>query len=53
MIQGILVFITFIIAVGYVLNKFIIAPIIEKKKVLPNTLDGGKTKCGSSNCGCH
>ena len=53
MTQGILVLITFIIAVGYVLNKFIIDPITEKKKVSSGTLDGGKTKCGSSNCGCH
>lgn len=53
MLQGILVLITFVIAVGYILNKFVIAPIIEKKKVLSSSVDGDKSKCGSSNCGCH
>lgn len=53
MLQTILVIITFLIAACYVLNKFVVAPILEKKKVLPKSIDGGKAKCGSSNCGCH
>lgn len=53
-LQTLLVLITFLVAAGYLLNKFILSPILEKKKrTTPGTIDGGKTKCGNDNCGCH
>lgn len=54
-IQTVLVLITFCAALGYLLRKFVVIPIIEsrKKPILSRgTLDGGKTKCGNKNCGC-
>ncbi|MCT8339233.1 hypothetical protein [Luteirhabdus pelagi] len=52
--QTILVFITFALAVGFLLKKFIYDPIVDSRKTTPiGTLDGGKTKCGKSDCGCH
>ncbi|GEQ84753.1 hypothetical protein ULMS_02610 [Patiriisocius marinistellae] len=51
--QTTLVIITFIIAAGYLFNKFILASFLEKKKTSVGTLDGGNTKCGKSDCGCH
>lgn len=52
-IQLILVIITFIAAVGYILYTFIFKAMLNKKKRAIGTLDGGKTKCGNDNCGCH
>ncbi|WP_157663427.1 MULTISPECIES: hypothetical protein [unclassified Gilvibacter] len=54
MIQKILVFVVFAIAVGYLLKKFVWNPIFEsRRKPAVGTLDGGKTKCGNKDCGCH
>jgi len=53
MIQTILVIITFSLAAGFMLKKFVWNPIFESKGKSSNTLDGGKTKCGKSDCGCH
>jgi len=51
--QTLLVIITFLLAVGYLSYTFIFASILKKKKKPTGTLDGGKTKCGDANCGCH
>jgi len=53
MIQTILVVITFSLAAGFMLKKFVWNPIFESKEKSSNTLDGGKTKCGKNDCGCH
>lgn len=46
-LQNILVLITFIIAVGYVVTKFIWKPaFLQNKK-------GSDKACGSANCGCN
>ena len=44
-LQNILVFITFLVAVGYMISKFVWKPsfVIGKKK---------NAKCGVSGCGC-
>ena len=52
-IQLILVIITFIAAVGFILYTFVFKSILQKKKRALGTLDGGKTKCGNTDCGCH
>jgi len=51
--QTILVLITFSIAAGYVLRKFVWKPIFESRQSSSGTLDGDKTKCGKQDCGCH
>lgn len=51
--QTILVIITFIIAMGYVLKKFVWTPVFESRNTSSSTLDGNKTKCGKNDCGCH
>jgi len=51
--QSILVIITFLLAVGFLLKKFVWDSIFESKGKSSGTLDGGKTKCGNDNCGCH
>lgn len=51
--QKILVIITFSLAAGYLLKKFVWNPIMEKKQSTLGTFDGGKTKCGKNDCGCH
>ena len=51
--QTILVILTFILAVGFLLKKFVWDSIFEGRQKAPGTLDGGKTKCGDKNCGCH
>ncbi len=51
--QTILVIITFSIALFFLLKKFVWNPIFENKKKVLGTLDGGKTKCGDKDCGCH
>jgi hypothetical protein len=51
--QTFLVFITFSIAAGFLLKKFVWNPIFERKIKSSNTLDGNKIKCGKNDCGCH
>lgn len=51
--QTILVLITFLIAAGFLLKKFVWNPIFEGRQNSGGTLDGGKTKCGKKDCGCH
>jgi hypothetical protein len=53
--QTILVIATFSIAAGFLLKKFVWTPVFEKRKkaTVGATLDGGKTKCGDTGCGCH
>ena len=51
--QTILVIITFTLALGFLLKKFVWDAIFESKGKSSNTLDGGKTKCGKGDCGCH
>jgi len=53
MIQTILVIITFSLAAGFLIKKFVWDSIIETKGKSSGTLDGGKTKCGKSDCCCH
>lgn len=51
--QNILVLILFSLAVGFLIKKFVWTPIFETRKRSLGTLDGGKTKCGNKDCGCH
>ena len=51
--QTVLVFITFSIAAGFILKKFVWNPIFEGKGKASGTLDGDNTKCGKKDCGCH
>ncbi|WP_170134699.1 hypothetical protein [Marinirhabdus gelatinilytica] len=51
--QTILVLITFAIALGYLLKKFVWTPVFESRTTPPNSLDGNKVKCGKKDCGCH
>ena len=51
--QFILVFVTFILALGYLVKKFVWTPIFETRIKSSTTLDGQKTKCGNKDCGCH
>jgi len=52
--QTILVLIIFSIATGFLLKKFVWNPIFEaRQNSSSSTLDGGKTKCGKKDCGCH
>lgn len=51
--QTILVIITFALAAGYLLKKFVWTPVFESKSKKIGTLDGGNTKCGNNDCGCH
>jgi len=51
--QELFVLFTFLIAAGYLVNKFVWPAIVSKKKKTVGTLDGGNTKCGNDNCGCH
>jgi len=51
--QTYLVIITFSLALGFILKKFVWDPIIEANRKSSGTLDGGKTKCGKDDCGCH
>lgn len=53
MMQTILVIITFTLALGFLLKKFVWDSIFESKKPTSGTLDGGNTKCGKNDCGCH
>ncbi|MAN28276.1 MAG: FeoB-associated Cys-rich membrane protein [Mesonia sp.] len=45
MIQEILVFITFLIAVGFLVKKFFWKS--------PKKATGSESACGKSDCGCH
>jgi hypothetical protein len=51
--QTILVIITFTLAVGFLLKKFVWTPVFETRKKTVTTLDGNRTKCGNKDCGCH
>jgi len=51
--QTVLVIITFSIALGFIVKKFVWNPIFEAKDSSSGTLDGGNTKCGKKDCGCH
>ena len=51
--QTILVILTFCMALGFILKKFVWNPIFEGKRKTLGTLDGHNTKCGKSDCGCH
>lgn len=51
--QTFLVVVTFLLALGFLLQKFVWAPAFAARKKSPGTLDGGKTKCGANNCQCH
>lgn len=51
--QKILVLVIFAFALGFLLKKFVYTPIFETRKQSLGTLDGGKTKCGNKDCGCH
>ncbi len=51
--QNILVIITFSLAAGFLLKKFVWDPIFETRQKSMGTLDGEKTKCGNQDCGCH
>ncbi len=51
--QTILVIITFCLATGFLLKKFVWNPIFETRQRSLGTLDGEKTKCGNKDCGCH
>lgn len=53
MIQPLLVLITFILAAGFLIKKFVWKPIFELKNKTSKTIDGHKIKCGKSDCGCH
>jgi flagellar biogenesis protein FliO len=53
MMQQLFVLFTFLLAAGYLVNKFVWSPISDKKKKAIGTLDGGNTKCGNDNCGCN
>lgn len=53
MIQQIFVFITFLIALIFLLKKFVWNPIFENKKKKSTTIDGANTKCGKKDCACH
>lgn len=50
--QTTLVIITFALASGFLLKKFVWNPVFESRKRSLGTLDGGKTKCGNKDCGC-
>jgi flagellar biogenesis protein FliO len=50
--QTLLVIITFSLAAGFLVKKFIWNPIFEGKQKTMGTLDGGRTKCGKKDCGC-
>ncbi len=51
--QTILVILTFLLAAGFLLNKFVWNPISENKQRKNGTLDDDNTKCGKNDCGCH
>ena len=51
--QTVLVIITFCLAAGFLLKKFVWAPMFESKAKTSPTLDGNRVKCGKDDCGCH
>jgi hypothetical protein len=51
--QTILVILTFSLAAGFLLKKFVWNPLIEKKRKKNASFDGNNTKCGNNDCGCH
>lgn len=51
--QTVLVILTFCLAAGFLLKKFVWNPIFETRRRSSGTLDGHKTKCGDKDCACH
>lgn len=51
--QTVLVILTFVLAAAFLLKKFVWDSIFEGRQKTSGTLDGGKTKCGDKDCGCH
>lgn len=51
--QTLLVLLTFSLAVGFLLKKFVWGPIFGARVKAPSSLDGGRVKCGKDDCGCH
>ena len=51
--QTVLVVITFLLALGFLLQKLVWVPVFAARKKASGTLDGGNTKCGANNCQCH
>ncbi len=51
--QAILVIITFSLAVGFLLKKFVWDAIFESKQNASGALNGRKIKCDKNDCGCH
>jgi hypothetical protein len=51
--QKILVILTFSLAAGFLLKKFVWNPIFEGRHNKSTTMDGGNTKCGKNDCACH
>lgn len=49
--QTLLVILTFLLAVGFLVRKFVWIPIVESRSQV-QTQDGGRTKCGNKDCGC-
>ena len=51
--QTVLVLITFLLAVGFILKKFVWSPLVEGQQKRTKSVDGLGTKCGKTDCGCH
>tara|TARA_B100000795_G_C22451243_1_gene305661 strand:+ start:406 stop:564 length:159 start_codon:yes stop_codon:yes gene_type:complete len=51
--QKILVILTFSLAAGFLLKKFVWNPIFEGRQNKSTAMDGENTKCGKSDCACH
>lgn len=48
-----LVILTFCLALGFLLKKFVWNPLFEGKRKVAKSIDGAKIKCGKEDCGCH
>jgi len=51
--QTLLVILTFLLAAGFLLNKFVGIPFLKGKQNKSKSIDGSNTKCGKNDCGCH
>lgn len=51
--QHILVILTFSLAAGFLVKKFVWNPIFEGRQNKSTTMDGENTKCGKNDCACH
>jgi len=51
--QTFLVLLIFVLAVVYLLKKFVWESVFQPKKKITKSLDGNNTKCGNTDCGCH